>query len=223
MKRTIYILTILLSVACTGKDGQKAEQETIQKLDTIPTLITQMQKVSRLYTAEYHIHKIITHDDKLRLEGSFMKQDFSIGLPVGERRIAIPMDATVKTYVDMGAITKKNIRRQGDKITVTLPDPKIELTSTKIDHKEIRKYVALTRGNFTDEELANYEHQGRQAILKTIPDMNIMETARQSAANTLIPLFTSMGFKEENITITFRKQFSPHDITKLVSSNKSDS
>lgn len=223
MKRTIYILTILLSVACTGKDGQKAEQETIQKLDTIPTLITQMQKVSRLYTAEYHIHKIITHDDKLRLEGSFMKQDFSIGLPVGERRIAIPMDATVKTYVDMGAITKKNIRRQGDKITVTLPDPKIELTSTKIDHKEIRKYVALTRGNFTDEELANYEHQGRQAILKTIPDMNIMETARQSAANTLIPLFTSMGFKEENITITFRKQFSPYDITKLVSSNKSDS
>lgn len=223
MKRTIYILAILLSVACTGKDGQKAEQETIQKLDTIPTLITQMQKVSRLYTAEYHIHKIITHDDKLRLEGSFMKQDFSIGLPVGERRIAIPMDATVKTYVDMGAITKKNIRRQGDKITVTLPDPKIELTSTKIDHKEIRKYVALTRGNFTDEELANYEHQGRQAILKTIPDMNIMETARQSAANTLIPLFTSMGFKEENITITFRKQFSPYDITKLVSSNKSDS
>lgn len=223
MKRTIYILTILLSVACTGKDGQKAEQETIQKFDTIPTLITQMQKVSRLYTAEYHIHKIITHDDKLRLEGSFMKQDFSIGLPVGERRIAIPMDATVKTYVDMGAITKKNIRRQGDKITVTLPDPKIELTSTKIDHKEIREYVALTRGNFTDEELANYEHQGRQAILKTIPDMNIMETARQSAANTLIPLFTSMGFKEENITITFRKQFSPYDITKLVSSNKSDS
>lgn len=223
MKRTIYILAILLSVACTGKDGQKAEQETIQKLDTIPTLITQMQKVSCLYTAEYHIHKIITHDDKLRLEGSFMKQDFSIGLPVGERRIAIPMDATVKTYVDMGAITKKNIRRQGDKITVTLPDPKIELTSTKIDHKEIRKYVALTRGNFTDEELANYEHQGRQAILKTIPDMNIMETARQSAANTLIPLFTSMGFKEENITITFRKQFSPYDITKLVSSNKSDS
>jgi len=179
-------------------------------------LVTQVQSVSRLYTAEYHIHKIITHDDQLRLQGTIMQQEFEIDLPMGERRIAIPMDAVVKSYVDMGAITNKNIKRKGDKITVTLPDPRIELTSTKINHDEIKKYVALTRSSFTDKELTSYEQQGRQAIIKSIPKMGIMETARRSAANTLIPLISSMGFDEKNITITFRKDFSTNEISKLI-------
>lgn len=217
MKRIIYIFAAVLLVACSEGNIKKAETESATTLDTIPMLVTQMQKVSRLYTAEYHIHKIITHNDQLKIEGSFLTQDFSIDLPVGERRIAIPMDATVKTYVDMGAITKKNIKRQGNKITVTLPDPKIQLTSTKINHEDIKKYVALTRSSFSDAELASYEKQGRQAIINNLPKMGIPETARRSAANALIPLLTSMGFHEENITITFRKEFSAPDITKLIS------
>ena len=213
MRHIIYILAILSLVAC----GNKYEEvSTPTPIDTIPMLVTQVQSVSRLYTAEYHIHKIITHDDQLRLQGTIMQQEFEIDLPMGERRIAIPMDAVVKSYVDMGAITNKNIKRKGDKITVTLPDPRIELTSTKINHDEIKKYVALTRSSFTDKELTSYEQQGRQAIIKSIPKMGIMETARRSAANTLIPLISSMGFNEKNITITFRKEFSTNEISKLI-------
>lgn len=213
MRHIIYILAILSLVAC----GNKPEEvSTPTPIDTIPMLVTQVQSVSRLYTAEYHIHKIITHDDQLRLQGTIMQQEFEIDLPMGERRIAIPMDAVVKSYVDMGAITNKNIKRKGDKITVTLPDPRIELTSTKINHDEIKKYVALTRSSFTDKELTSYEQQGRQAIIKSIPKMGIMETARRSAANTLIPLISSMGFDEKNITITFRKEFSTNEISKLI-------
>lgn len=216
MRKLLYILTFLLVISCgNGSDNESANNQ--QATDTIPMLVTQMQRVSRLYTAEYHVHKIITHDDQLRLQGSIMKQDFTIDLPVGDRRIAIPMDATVKSYVDMGAITKKNIKKKGDRITVILPDPKIELTSTKINHAEIKKYVAITRSNFTDAELANYEQQGRKAILKSIPQMDITETSQRSAANALIPLLTSMGFKEENITITFRKKFSTKEINQLIS------
>ena len=216
MRKLLYILTFLLVISCgNGSDNESANNQ--QATDTIPMLVTQMQRVSRLYTAEYHVHKIITHDDQLRLQGSIMKQDFTIDLPVGDRRIAIPMDATVKSYVDMGAITKKNIKKKGDRITVILPDPKIELTSTKINHAEIKKYVAITRSNFTDAELANYEQQGRKAILKSIPQMDITETSQRSAANALIPLLTSIGFKEENITITFRKKFSTKEINQLIS------
>lgn len=217
MKHILLIIVTLMVVACNSQEGEKAEAESNMQLDTIPMLVTQMQKVSRLYTAEYHIHKIITHNDQLKLEGTFLRQDFSIDLPMGERRIAIPMDATVKTYVDMGAITRKNIRRKGNKITVILPDPKIELTSTKINHEEVKKHVALTRSSFSDAELASYEQQGRQAIIKSLPKMGITETARRSAANALIPLLASMGFQEQDITITFRKEFSAPDITKLLS------
>ena len=89
MKHFALILSIfsLLTVACTDK---KSTEEPVAKvIDTIPMLVTQVQQCSRLYTTEYRIHKIITHDDKMKLSGSFMKQDFSVTLPLGDRRIAI--------------------------------------------------------------------------------------------------------------------------------------
>jgi hypothetical protein len=207
MKKMIIAWCMLCTIvaACTGEKEGKVEQE--QPLDTIPVMVMQIQKCSRLYTSEYKIHKIITHDDKMKLQGSIMKRDFQIDLPLGERRIAIPMDATVKAYVDFNEFSAKNIQRDGEKITITLHDPKLIMTSTKIKHQDVKQYVALTRSNFSEAELASYEQQGRQQIINSIPQMGVIENARKSAASTLIPLIASMGFKEENITVTFRKEF----------------
>ena len=50
----------------------------------------QIQKCSRLYTAEAQVHRIITHDDQLRLKGSILKNEFDISLPVqAENMIAV--------------------------------------------------------------------------------------------------------------------------------------
>ena len=78
---------------------EKAEAE-VAKIDTIPTLVMQIQKCSKLYTAECKMHKIVTHDDKVSLHGKFMETDYNIDLPVGSRKVAIPMDATIKAYID---------------------------------------------------------------------------------------------------------------------------
>ena len=130
MKQLILILSffILLAVGCTNK--KSTEESAAKAIDTIPMLVTQVQQCSRLYTTEYHIHKIVTHDDKMKLSGSFLKQDFSINLPLGDRRIAIPMDATLKAYIDLSSFSNKNIQRNGKELIITLPDPKIVLTST---------------------------------------------------------------------------------------------
>ena len=132
------------------------------------------------------------------------------------------MDATLKTYIDFTGFSEKNVRRQGKKIEITLPDPKVDLTSTKIDHKDVKQYVALTRSNFTDEELANYEQQGRQAIINDIARIDIMEQARQSAANTLIPLIEQMGYEDKDITVTFRKEFTPSEIKSFLNINSTE-
>jgi len=168
----------------------------------------QIQKTSRLYTTEYHIHKIITHDDVVRLKGNLLQQDFNFELPLGDRKIAIPMDATLKAYIDFGDFSEKNIERDGDRITILLPDPKVTLTSSKINQKEIKEYVGLTRSHFTDKELSSYERQGRKAILNNISNMDIIPTAQANAARVLVPMLTQMGYKEENITIAFRKNLS---------------
>ena len=222
MKQLILILSffILLAVGCTNK--KSTEEPAAKAIDTIPMLVTQVQQCSRLYTTEYHIHKIVTHDDKMKLSGSFLKQDFSINLPLGDRRIAIPMDATLKAYIDLSSFSNKNIQRNGKELIVTLPDPKIVLTSTKIDHKEVKQFVALTRHNFTDAELTSYEAQGRKQIIASIPQMGIIEQAQESAARQLGPIFTAMGYKESDITISFRKKFTISDLGQVVEIMKKD-
>ena len=199
MKQLILILSffILLVVGCTNK--KSTEEPAAKAIDTI-----------------------VTHDDKVKLSGSFLKQDFSINLPLGDRRIAIPMDATLKAYIDLSSFSNKNIQRNGKELIVTLPDPKIVLTSTKIDHKEVKQFVALTRHNFTDAELTSYEAQGRKQIIASIPQMGIIEQAQESAARQLVPIFTAMGYKESDITISFRKKFTISDLGQVVEIMKKD-
>lgn len=211
----IVLSTISLS-ACSGNGDEPSFPAQYQSVDTVPMLIMQIQKCSKLYTAEYHIHKIVTHDDILQLRGNLLKQDISIKLPMGNRKIAIPMDATLKAYIDFGQFSSKNIARHDKKITIYLPDPKVTLTSSKIDQKAIKEYVGLTRAHFSDEEMTHYEQQGRQAIINSIPRLGIIELAKENAARTLIPLIRQMGYEEKDIAIVFRKEFGQGDIMRLM-------
>lgn len=206
MKKVFWLFatTCWLLTACSGANGD--EQAVTDGRDTTAVLVTQIQQCSRLYTAEYQIHKVVTHDDVLRLQGELTGEDYDIELPMlGDRKIAIPMDATLKAYIDFNSFSSDNVERNGRKVTITLPDPQVMLTSSKIDHRNIKKYVALLRFDFTDEELTSYERQGRQAIIDAIPDMDIIETARQNAARILIPMIEQLGYNERDITITFSK------------------
>ena len=118
----------------------------------------------------------------------------------------------MKAYIDFNHFSEKNVIRKDDKIEILLPDPKVEMTSSRINHDEIKRQVSLVRSNFSDKELVNYEQQGRIAIINSIPSMGIIDIAREGAAHALIPMIKQMGFKEENIKITFRKDFTTDDL-----------
>ena len=216
MKRIIILIMTLTSLLMTGCKSENRDTAQDIVTDTVPSLVIQIQKCARLYTTEYHIHKIVTHNDILKLKGNILRKDIDIKLPLGERKIAFPMDATLKAYIDFSDFTESNIERNGDKITILLPDPKVVMTSSKINRDEVKEYVGLTRSHFTDKELSSYEQQGRQAILNSVPQMGIVEAAQGDAARVLVPMLTEMGYKEENITIAFRKNL---DIMKLINSN----
>jgi hypothetical protein len=206
-------MTTLLMTGCKSENGDTAQDIVT---DTVPSLVIQIQKCARLYTTEYHIHKIVTHNDILKLKGNILRKDIDIKLPLGERKIAFPMDATLKAYIDFSDFSESNIERNGDKITILLPDPKVVMTSSKINRDEVKEYVGLTRSYFTDKELSSYEQQGRQSILNSVSQLGIKQTAQENAARVLVPMLTEMGYKEENITIAFRKSL---DIMKLINSN----
>ena len=192
---------LLMMVSCKG--GDASVEENAESVDTIPMMLQQIRQCSKLYTAEYKVHKIITHDDVVSLEGKALGKAFSLELPVGKRKVAIPLNATMKAYIDMSQIKDEDIRRDGEKIEIILPKPHVVMTSSSIDHDGVKQYVAVLRKNFSDEELTNYEAQGRKAIIADIPKTNILEMAKSGAANLLIPIVSQMGFKQENVTITF--------------------
>ena len=216
MKKIIILIMTLTTLLMTGCKSENRDTAQDIVTDTVPSLVIQIQKCARLYTTEYHIHKIVTHNDILKLKGNILRKDIDIKLPLGERKIAFPMDATLKAYIDFSDFSESNIERNGGKITILLPDPKVVMTSSKINRNEVNEYVGLTRSYFTDKELASYEQQGRQSILNSVSQLGIKQTAQENAARVLVPMLTEMGYKEENVTIAFRKSL---DIMKLINSN----
>ncbi|MBP5339882.1 MAG: DUF4230 domain-containing protein [Prevotella sp.] len=196
----------LLASSCHKEQAGTAPAEAV---DTLGVLLSNIQQCSRLYTTEYRVHKVVACESN-REVGAL---GISIGLNVfGQRKVVIPMEATLKGYVDLGLMTADNIERQGRQITVTLPDPQVMLTATRIDHEGIKHYVTGFRDDFTDRELALLEAEGREAIINDVPRMGIERAARASAVRLLIPIFEQMGFAQEDITISFRRDFNPFDI-----------
>ncbi len=214
---TLALLMAGLFGSCTLTTEQVPQKEsTYNVVDTLPMLVTQVRKCAKLYTAEYKVHKIVTHDDVVRLKGSLLQREFNIKLPLGDRKIAIPIDAKLKAWIDFSQFNEENIERDGDRITIILPDPQVTMTSSKIDQKNVKQYVALARANFSDAEMSDYEQQGRAAIIQSIPELGIIETARANAAKVLVPMFKEMGYHEDQVIVAFRKQFGPKDIQQLL-------
>ncbi|MGM9733722.1 MAG: DUF4230 domain-containing protein [Prevotella sp.] len=209
MKGLVFLCACLSFVACGEGDGMKDDgggAGAVAALDTLPVLIRNIQKCSKLYTSEYNIRKIITHSDEPRLKGKVLGHEIDMKMPVGDRKIAIPINVTLKAYIDFAGFSQDNVVREGRRITIILPEPQVTVTSSKVDQKGIREYVSLTRSRFSDEEMADFEKQGRQAVVKSIPRLDIKETARLNAAQLLIPMIMKMGFDEKDITVVFRNE-----------------
>lgn len=198
-----YIMAVVLALCATAGCHRGSSVAQTERPDTVKMLVAHARKCSRLYTAEYKVHKIVTHSDAVKLEGSLLKHAFSLTLPLGERKIAIPIDATLKAYIDMSALSAADISRDGRKITVRLPEPQVVITSASVDHDAVKQHVALLRRGFSDEELTAYEKLGRQAIASSVGQMGIKEMARHGAARLLVPMIEQLGFAESDINITF--------------------
>lgn len=219
MKKLAYLFMSLLFANLFFAGCKNKSDRQVQQIDTIPMLVMQIQKCSRLYTTEYKVHKIVTYDDVMRMQGQILNKRFSVRLPLGDRKVAIPMTATLKAYIDFSDFSKENVSKQNGKLVVTLPDPRVVMTDSKIDQAGVREYVSLTRSYFSDRELSAFELQGREAIIESIPKLGIIERARESAARQLVPMFVAMGYREQDITVSFSRDYQAGDIRSLLDFN----
>lgn len=211
------MMALIFLAACSGKDEAQAPAATeVVARDSIGELVSRVRATDRLYTSEYQVHKLVSFDDVMRLRGSILGKKYDVRLPQGDRKVLIPVDAVIKGYIDFEGFSKDNVKVDSGRVTVILPDPAVELTSTKIDHRNIKEFVSLTRMSFTQAELSELERQGRAVIVASIPQMGIVDDARRSAYDVIAPMLMAMGYSPENITIEFRTRFTPEDYANKI-------
>lgn len=200
MRKTyILLLAIGLLVGC------KKQKEVVPPMASQAELLEQVRLCSRIYASEYVVNKVVVRRDERRFQANMLGMKIDMPIMGGERVTAVPVEGIVKAYVDMGTIRTEDIHRQGDTLEVILPDPHVEITSTRILHDEVREKVGLLQRDFTDAERMQLQQQGRDSIVADLSRLGFVAAARESAARTLVPLFVGLGFKEEHITITFRQ------------------
>ena len=124
----------LLMISCGGR--QVSEEELLRSINTTPMLYT-VQCVAQTTV----------------IERSSRAMDW-----LGQRTAIIPVEANIKAGIDLSQL--KNIRISGKTVYITLPDPVIEIESTRIRNDEIVTSVAPLRFDFTNEELAQIAHNG---------------------------------------------------------------
>ena len=214
MKTTFYFVIVLCLSLLSACRGEETQAEVV-RVDTL-SLVMQVKECARLYTAEYEVHKLVLKDDPLRVKGNLFQRAFDVKVPIGERKVMIPLDVTLKAYIDFTGFDEKNVLRSGDRIVVTLPDPRVVVTSSRINHDEVKQFVSLTRSDYTSAELADFTRQGEDEILASVPQLGMLEMARENAAHVLVPMLTRLGYDERNIVISFRKDFTTADMPLLL-------
>lgn len=197
--------------------NSSSTSETEVHRDTIATLVSKVQQQSRLYAADCKVHKVVLFTDQSQINGGLLKFN-----KVGYRKIAIPIDVTLKGYIDFSDFSVNNVQREGDLLVITLPDPKVTITASKIDHQQARQFVSLTRSNFTTDEVTRLAHQGVDSIRSHANSFGIIELARASAARTLIPIAQRLGYAENNVVVRYRKEFNKSDWKQIVKPLNSD-
>ena len=106
--------------------------------------------------------------------------------------------------------------RSGDRIVVTLPDPRVVVTSSRINHDEVKPICVFDTFGPYFCGTGRFYASGEDEILASMPQLGILEWPCENAAHVLVPMLTRLGYDERNIVVSFRKDFTAADMPLLL-------
>ncbi|RYZ49046.1 MAG: DUF4230 domain-containing protein [Chitinophagaceae bacterium] len=180
VQKTFFLLTLLLLFSC-GRE-EKAERNIVQAI----------QQSGKLVTAEYSLSKMV----KARDNQTWYK--------IGDRRILISTEASVKAGVDLQTLSAEDVAISEESIRVNLPAAQI--FSVSIPPEKIRvlyQDVSVFRSKFTAAERESLLRQAEAQVRSVADSLGILQTAQKNAALFIRNLLQQGGYK--TITIDFKK------------------
>jgi hypothetical protein len=178
-----YCYAILLLVACNARPTQQSE-------------ILALRHLGDIATTEYVVSKIIKASD----DQTWYK--------IGDRKILISCEATIKAGIDLTQLQQKDVQIEGKHVTIHLPTPKIISLSMppekiKVEHVEI----GILRKDFDNAERDALLAQGEQQIRNSIPALGILETTQKNSSLFISNFLQRLGY--EQVTILYEPKPSP--------------
>jgi hypothetical protein len=175
-----YTLLLALAVSCQSR------QERVQQV----LAITEM---GELATTEYNITKIVKANDN------------QTWYKVGDRKILISVEATIKAGIDLQSVRPQDVIIDGKKISLQLPEPRlISMTIPPDKIKVAYEEVGIFRMQFNNAERDALLAQGEKQITSAIPETGIYATTEKNVRQFLTTFLEKLGY--DQITISFGKQ-----------------
>lgn len=179
-QKTLFLLTLVILFSC-GKE-EKAERNIVQAI----------QQTGKLVTAEYTLSKMV----KARDNQTWYK--------IGDRRILISTEASVKAGVDLQTLSAADVEISEETIRVKLPSAQI--FSVSIPPEKIRvlyQDVSFFRSRFTAAERESLLRQAEAQVKSVADSLGILQTAQKNAELFIRNLLQQGDYK--TITIEFKK------------------
>ena len=147
-----------------------------------------LREMSELATVEYMVTKIIRASDN------------QTWYKIGDRKILMSCEASVKAGIDMSAIKEENISIDGKSISLVLP--KAHLISVNIKPENIKveyQETGLFRSNFTAAERDQLMAQGEAQIKRSVDSLGVIQTAETNASLFISNYLKQLGYNRIHI------------------------
>ena len=149
-----------------------------------------LREMNELATVEYIVTRIIRASD----DQTWYK--------IGDRKILMSCEASVKAGIDMSAIREENISIEGKSISLVLP--RAHLVSINIKPEDIKveyEETGIFRDNFSSAERDQLMAQGEAQIRRSVDSLGVLQTAETNASIFVSNYLKQLGY--DRIQIRF--------------------
>lgn len=187
----------------TAEQLDVKEQTSEERLMSKAEIVTLVSQQSKLFSAEQDAHKTVILSTTERDSISTLLGTLRWTRPWSKSHIEIPINVTYKAYIDLGKIKEDNIKVNADSsVTITLPNPTIEMTSCEIDHD----HEVFDKQIFASSKSQEFVNRHVVAAVKGIwsevetqRKQQILDEAKENANKTIANALLHSGYKTVNI------------------------
>jgi len=172
-------LTVLLLIACKKKEKSR-------------NILQAIQQTGQLVTVEYSLSKIVRASDN------------RTWYKLGDRKILISAEATVKAGVDLQNLTGEDVTIDGKQISLQLPPPTIFSVALPPEKITVQyEDVSFFRSRFSATEREALLTQAEKQIRGLADSLGVLQTARANAISFMEKLLRQSGY--ETINVRFKE------------------